>query len=461
MGTRTFNLILQGPPVYTPFLTGSSSNGRYTVDQQGKPFLVNADTLWSIVSQLNSTNQTTVLADRQTNGFNTILTDLVGSLSMTGRGNGSNWNGETPGTFGTGTFNPNNTYWSRVDTFFNLCATYGISVFALPVDAYAAQDGSTWISGATNAQYQALGTFLGNRYPTSQYPALAVWMMGNDYSGGGAGGTNNNNNNMNGSYEAMMTGIQSTGDARPVTTEFSAPDTCTSDTTDSTFLALNTLNWGYTYVPTYENCLRGYSANKGPFIFGEGAYENSTVTGANNPLDIRKVALWPMTCGASGCFYGNDSLWQFPNTTGGSNSIPSGQLDTADVASRKAYMAAIGNIAWWKLAPDTSSLLVTGGRGTQLSGRQLTQTYFTNDTTYGHYVTASYSADGTIALVYNPDSSVNTAVTLSSSVLGPSPSITKVDPTNGATTNLGWTTTPSGGANAGGDHDWLYIITAN
>lgn len=429
------------------------------VDQFGVPFLVNGDSLWSIVSQLSATNQQTVLADRQTNGFNTVLTDLVGSISMTGRSNGSNWNGETPGSFGVGTFTPNQTYWGRVDTFFNLCAQYGIGAWVLPVDAYAAQDGSTFFNGATNAQYQAFGQFLGQRYPQGQYPGLAVWVMGNDYSGGGAGGLNNNNSNMNGSYESMMAGIQGTGDTRPVVTEFSAPDTVTSDTTDNTFLALNTLNWGYTYVPTYENCLRGYAANTGPFVFGEGSYENSTVNGADTPLDLRKLALWPMTCGATGCFYGNDSLWQFPNTSGGSNSIPSGQLDTSIVAQRKALMAAVASINWWKLAPDTSSQLVTAGRGTQLSGRQLTQTFFTSDTTYGHYVTASFSSDGKVGMVYNPDSSLNT-ITLSQSQLGVNPTIVKVDPTNGARTNLGWTTSPSGGANAGGDNDWLYLITA-
>jgi hypothetical protein len=46
-------------------------------------------------------------------------------------------------------------------------------------------------------------------------------------------------------------------------------------------------------------------------------------------------------------------------------------------------------------------------------------------------------------------------------VLGANPSITAVDPTDGARTSLGWTTTPTMGANAGGDHDWLFIITAS
>ena len=46
-------------------------------------------------------------------------------------------------------------------------------------------------------------------------------------------------------------------------------------------------------------------------------------------------------------------------------------------------------------------------------------------------------------------------------MLGANATITAVDPTNGARTNLGWTTTPTMGANAAGDHDWLFVITAS
>jgi hypothetical protein len=62
-------------------------------------------------------------------------------------------------------------------------------------------------------------------------------------------------------------------------------------------------------------------------------------------------------------------------------------------------------------------------------------------------------------VIYNPDTAVN-KITISSSPLGANPVITAVDPTNGARTRLGWTTTPAMGTNAGGDHDWLFIITA-
>jgi hypothetical protein len=56
---------------------------------------------------------------------------------------------------------------------------------------------------------------------------------------------------------------------------------------------------------------------------------------------------------------------------------------------------------------------------------------------------------------------VGYSITVSSALLGANPTITRVDPTNGATTSLGWTTNPTGGTNAGGDHDWLYVITAS
>jgi hypothetical protein len=160
-----------------------------------------------------------------------------------------------------------------------------------------------------------------------------------------------------------------------------------------------------------------------------------------------------MTSGGAGSFYGNDSLWQF------GSGWPS-QLDTSGVAQRKTLNAVFAGLGWQNLQPDTSNRLVTAGRGSQDTALSESPGFFTNDPSGGWYVTAAYSPDGTLAVVYNPDSSRN-SITLSPAVLGPHPTVTRIDPTNGAATNLGWTTNPAGATNAGGNHDWLYIITAS
>ena len=424
------------------FATSLSASHTYLLDQYGDPFLVNGDSAWNLAWGLDSADQTTYLADRQADGFNTVVTDLIGDDSNYGRSNGSNYNGDVPftgGNFAT----PNPAYWSKIDTFFHLAETYGITVFAIPIDAYATQGGNVF-STMTSAEAKTFGQWLANRYPPSQYPGI-VWMLGNDYSGDGVGCCNSG---FLSQYQALLSGL---GIARPVTIEQGFYESLSTD--GSTLGPLVTVNAGYSYHPTYEVIERGRTTENIPVVFFEGAYENAVTGFPSTPLDIRKQLGWSMTSGGAGTFYGNDSLWEFQS--GWKN-----QLDTSDVAQRKAFDAAFAGIAWQDLYPDVNSRLVVSGRNNEYTAWSTSSGPDTNDPSYGNYVSAAYSADGTLGVIYNPDTAEN-QITISSSVFGAHPSITAVDPTDGARTSLGWTTTPTMGTNAGGDHDWLFIITAS
>ena len=121
---------------------------------------------------------------------------------------------------------------------------------------------------------------------------------------------------------------------------------------------------------------------------------------------------------------------------------------------------AFAGIHWQDLQPDVSNKLVVSGRDNEYTVWSTSSGPDTNDPTYGNYVSAAHLIDGTLGVIYNPDTTKN-RISISSAVLGPNPSITAVDPTNGTRTTLGWSTTPTMGTNAGGDHDWLFIITAS
>jgi hypothetical protein len=312
-------------------------------------------------------------------------------------------------------------------------------VFAIPVDAYA----SSVFGSMTNAQAQAFGQFLADRYPPSTCPNI-VWIFGNDWAGDGVGsGPSWASPSL---YSSLMAGLESNG-ARLSTVEEGYFE---SQSTDGGFGKTVSVNASYSYHPAYESILKGRAAKDEPVFYVEGAYENSTVDGDSTPLDLRMQLGWYMTSGATGGFYGNDSLWQF-------NAGWQSQLDTTIVAQRHVFNGVFAGLNWSALQPDTSSRLVTSGRGTQ----------FTNGSPSGqpgifgnNYVTAASTPDGTLGVIYNPDTSQN-HITVSSAVLATNPTIVAVDPTNGARTNLGWTTTPTMGANAAGDHDWLFIITAS
>jgi hypothetical protein len=441
------NQILSYRPVGQPsLLTSVSANGRYVEDQYGNPFLINGDSAWNLAFALDATDQATYLADRAANGFNAVITDLVGDSTNGGNANGANYAGEVPftgGDFST----PNQAYWSKIDTFLRLCQHYGISVLAIPVDAYATGSGQVF-ANMSNAQASALGTFLAGRYPQSQYPGI-VWMLGNDYAGDGAGG---GNLGFVSQYQALLSAFATAGSTRPTTIEQGYDESLSTDGT--TLGPLVTLNGGYSYHPTYEVILNGWAAKDIPVFFFEGAYENAVTGFPSSGLDLRKQLGWSMTSGATGTFYGNDYLWKFQSGW-------QTELDTNDVAQRKAFNDAFAGIKWWTLQPDNQNQVVTEGRNTEGTDfGAFPNTPFTNDPTYGNYVTAAYSPDGSLAVMYNPDTSLN-SITVSGAALGANPTITAVDPTDGARTSLGWTATPTLGANAAGDHDWLFIISAS
>ena len=444
MPTNLSIVAIAGAPAVPPvqFVTSVHSSGRYLLDQVGQPILVNSDSAWGLIGSYpgaattpqNATNQAHYFSDRATNGFNATLIDI---------GGGPDASGNQPFT----TFPTlNSSYWAGVDAMIALAASHGMSLYLGVADAYFLI-GQSWTAAQMTTYGQALATRWAN---TATFPGI-IWYFGNDYGGSGVG--SGNATNMDAKYEGFITGLTNAGDTRPRTIELGYYESLSTDS--ATWATRVNSNNIYTYNVTYEACLRAYAFSPAmPAMFAEGAYENATTGHPDTALDLRKLICWPLTCGSCGSFYGNDSLWPF--ATGWQS-----QLDTAIVTQRKTINSVFAGIAWWKLVPDTGHLLVTSGRGTQYTtnpgGANTNQT---NDTTYGHYVTSAYSADGKLAVIYNPDTSINTAMTISSSVLGTSPSITAIDPTNGATSSLGWTTTPTKGANAGGDHDWLFLITA-
>jgi hypothetical protein len=54
-----------------------SENGRYFEDQDGKPVLIQGDSAWSLIAQLNLKEAEYYLNRRKAQGFNSILVNLI------------------------------------------------------------------------------------------------------------------------------------------------------------------------------------------------------------------------------------------------------------------------------------------------------------------------------------------------------------------------------------------------
>jgi hypothetical protein len=383
---------------------------------------------------VSTADMNTYFATRASQGFNTVLTELVAdTYSGISTTNASTFDG-IPAFTGTvaGGYpdltTPNPAYWARMDTMVALAASHGITLMLVPADT-GNNFGGTYMMQAARANGHAndvaFGTFLGNRYKNSPN---VVWMHGNDYTSGS-----------DDTYVAgIMQGIQAVWPSSVNTVEYTVPnvDSYSLQATSAWTSAID-LDQSYpgnNATPSYQIEVAAYGATPiMPAFLGEGRYE--AASGVTNLL-LREQAYWTMVDGnVGGYLYGNANVYGFTSGWQAAMSTPA--------VTQLGYWASLfRSFNWQTLIPDTANTFLTSGYG---SG--------------GTKALAARATDGSLAAVYNPDTSQNN-ITISRSVLGANPTITAVDPTDGATTNLGWTTSPTMGANAAGDHDWLFVITA-
>ena len=419
----------QTPPVQPQtfaYITSVHASGRYFLDQSGDPILIKGDSPWSAMVDLSPAQWETWCASRESYGFNTAIVSLIGSVTNGGPSNsGATYDGVLPFVGGNVT-NPNPTYWTRVDQFVQIAADHGITLFLYAIDGWTVLGGCVF-DGVSNANCQAFGTWLANRYADA--PNI-VWMFGGDYSGWSTA-----NNQMN----ACLTGIRST--QMIYQRSWSTQYAFWADKVD--------FNHVYSYPVQYDAVYGAYQSATIPALFMEGHYggEND----AWSALTIRKQAAWAMTQGSPGHVYGTDD-WEF-------HSGWASRLNSYFVADARAVHAAVESLEWWKLAP--SRTLITAGAGTLINASGVGQSSDSSkDPSNSDYATAALAADGRLALLYLPNAA--RAVTINTTLIGANPTARWIDPSSGAVTSTAFGASYSHpAANAGGSADWLLVIEAD
>ena len=161
-----------------------------------------------------------------------------------------------------------------------------------------------------------------------------------------------------------------------------------------------------------------------------------------------------MTSGATGQLYGGPS---FPF----SNSTTTAEIDSPGAAQLGHQTALLNTINWWRLVPDTNGaghLIASGGGTCPSTGSIVNVTC----------VTAAKSADGTLALAYDP-TGTSLTVDMSQMLAGGTTIARWYDPTNGTFTeiagspfaNSGSVSLAAPGANAEGADDWVLVLEAS
>ena len=367
----------------------ASADGRYLVDQNNTPFLMVGDSPHSLIVNLSDADAAGYILNRATNGFNALLAQLYCVGYTGGRSDGSLLDGTVPftGTIAGGDYDltkPNEAYFAHVDFIVNTAATNGIVMVLDPFDAGGGSAAAT-ANGASACRFY--GQFLGNRYKNN--PNI-IWSSGNDYDISLWSDLATDS-----AMTSIALGIRDNDTNHLQTCEFGGLTIQFDSLCDTNWWPIMGLNSVYVYGPTYAGDLYAYGrTNFIPIFNTEGHYEfegsgyPSSNSEEGTALVLRKQEYWNLLSGCSGQLYGNHYTWTFAS---GWQSY----LNSAGVEQLQHVTALFQPRQWWKLVPDTNHVVLTAGYGYYDADN--TGLISTND-----YVTCAASADGTLAMAYDP-----------------------------------------------------------
>jgi len=428
----------QATPQGPPLVTSVSPNGRYFLDQYGRPLLLKGDTPWALMTRLSPQQARLWFADRRKQGFNAAIVSLIGATENGAPSDdGATFDGLLPFVNGD-ILRWQEPYWQRVTAYLRMAAEHGITVMLYPIDGWTI--GHSFVPTSIQ-QCHRYGGKVAQRF--GDLPNI-VWMSGGDYyftAKDPARGTD-----VDRCIDAMMRGIREAGDGRPFSMQLGAEK---SISTDNPYWAPRVdWNFVYTYHPTYEAMLDAHRRQPTmPAVLGEANYErenNQPETPPTTDETLRRQVLWALTSGAAGEFVGS-SDWEFHDGW-------EQRLSTRAVTQIRRLRTLFSTLRWWQLVPDTANQLVTAGRGTKLTTDE------PKDVLDNDYVTAARTPDGRLAVIYLP---TQRTISVNPSAMAAGTRAAWIDPTSGRRRPVPMSatfTTP--GTNTDGRNDWLLVLTS-
>lgn len=487
--------IPNAPPSIFPLAV--SANGRHLQKNDGMPFLLFADTTWSLFEDIPLASIGTYFGTLVTQGFNAVSSNAIehhytmvkppkergGLLPFTQKMDGTSFTGSPNGTTGAagtqGQFTSdnysninnqapdctfiNNNYWTAVETILNAALASNLAVLIWPGylgfhandegwlnemvvwDAVTGAGGFTGFSFAdpSKSKMWNYGAWMAARW--KNYPNL-IWVLGGDYGSN----TQTLNTAQAAAVSNLMAGLKSVAGQQSLlfTAHWDRPALSTD-----TSLAAGTfdLNGCYADEAVAELARRGFASSPAKPTIGLEYYYELDLFGGSAPF--RKYVYWQFLGGIAGGFYGHEQLWRFDNGSPGT--------DWTTLLATQARLDAVRQVALWRTLPwhrlkpsglgGVGTLVTAGGGSASPQGTD--------------YVAAAATPEGDLLLAYVPPDHTG-SVTIDMSKLGASVTARWFDPANAAFTSIGAFantgthafTTP--GTNSAGDPDWLLVLTA-
>ncbi|MFT4203601.1 MAG: DUF4038 domain-containing protein [Chitinophagaceae bacterium] len=161
-----------------------SSNKKYLVDKNNRPFLIKEFSAWALVQALSEKDEAAFLDSLSRKGFNAVMTSIVSIASGTA-GNPPYWKNIAPFNEQWDFSTPNENYFRHVDRFLTMAEAKGFLVLALPLYMGYREDGTQgWWDELLSPKNDTVkmkqyGTFIGNRY--KGIPNI-LWIAGGDHN---------------------------------------------------------------------------------------------------------------------------------------------------------------------------------------------------------------------------------------------------------------------------------------
>ncbi|MEW6329951.1 MAG: glycoside hydrolase family 140 protein [Pseudomonadota bacterium] len=327
-----------------------SSSGQYLVDQANRPFFMNGDTAWSLISQLSRAEADIYLSDRAKKGFNLVLVNLIEHKFSDNAP--ANHAGHAPFA-GAGNFNaPTEEYFAHADWVIRKAAEKGIVVLLAPI--YLGYDcgDQGWcaaVKSSSPATMRNYGRYVGKRY--RNFPNI-IWLIGGDANPVAHGVAAKLREFVAGLREADTVHLITAHNAR----NLAAMDIWTTDS----WLDINNI---YTSGNEHQAALTQYHRSGAkPFFLLESNYENQP---GITQLNLRQQAYWSVLSGGTvGHIFGNCPMWHFDAPSASSfcsGSTWKSQLDSTGSTTLAHVGRLFRSRAFHLLVPDRTHSVLTAG----------------------------------------------------------------------------------------------------
>ena len=390
----TASAVLAQPTTKLAFPLKVSDNGRYFVDQAGKPFLYHADTGWQVFSRLTLSEAREYLTTRHRQGCNTIQVMLSMNPDSVNRA------GHKPLVDYDFT-KPDENHFAHAERVIQIADSLGLLLNITPFwigccgEAYGIGGKHEVYKANGPAKARQMGTYLGNRFGTCKN---LTWNLGGD----------NDPKSIRAEIVALAEGLHAALPGQLKTFHASPPHSSTDLFQYAPWLGFSMI---YTYwrekpnewtdpqamKHVYEAALEEYNkTDRMPFILGESQYEGDGSRYGNDigtPQQVRRQAYWTMLCGGTGHAYGHEG-WDFPKLRESPGTQKGPAYDWRSILQYPGGAKHMGYVRqlfeafpWWTLQPDQRHTVLVSGYGE-----------FTKD----NYVAAAMSDSKKLLVAYLP-----------------------------------------------------------